>query len=87
MTEEEREYLKFRGTHIGLYIVGAGIKSKEVIFTPNLAQIFNEKDIPTLKERADIIKSQGTKIIMQMNHCGYHAKSEYSGLPAVVPSS
>jgi len=87
MTDEEREYLKVRGTDIGLYILGASIISKEGIYTPNLSQAMSEKDVPALKERADIIKSQGTKAIMQLNHTGAHAKTENSGLPAVVPSS
>ena len=87
MTDEEREYLKNRGTDIGLYILGASMISKEGFVTPNLSLAISEKDIPALKERADIIKSQGAKAIMQINHTGAHANTEYSGLPAVVPSS
>ena len=61
MTDEEREYLKVRGTDIGLYILGASVISKEGM-SSNLAQIMSEKDIPALKERADIIKAQGAKL-------------------------
>ena len=74
MTDEEREYLKIRGTDIGLYILGNSIVSKEGIYTLNLSQAMSEKDIPALKERADIIKSQGTKAIMQINHAGLMLK-------------
>ena len=87
MTDEEREYLKFRGTDIGLYILGNSMISKEGIFRPNLSQAICEKDIPALKERADIIKSQATKAIMQINHAGSFAEHEYTGLPPVVPSA
>ena len=86
MTDEEREYLKVRGTDIGLYIFGASIISKEGMY-PNLPQIMSEKDIPSLKERADIIKAQGAKVIEQINHLGGKAIREVSGLIPVVPSS
>ena len=85
MTDEEREYLKVRATDIGLYILGCSVISKEGMY-PNLSLAMSEKDIPALKERADIIKSQGAKAIMQINHFGAHARPE-SGLSAVVPSS
>ena len=86
MTDEEREYLKVRGTDIGLYILGASVISKEGM-SSNLAQIMSEKDIPALKERADIIKAQGAKVIVQINHFGSKARREVSGLIPVVPSS
>ena len=65
MTDEEREYLKVRATDIGLYILGCSVISKEGMY-PNLSLAMSEKDIPALKERADIIKSQRAKAIMQM---------------------
>ena len=86
MTDEEREYLKVRGTDIGLYILGASIISKEGIYTPNLSQAMSEKDVPALKERADIIKSQGAKAINQIHHGGLYANKELSGVSPVGPS-
>ena len=73
MTDEEREYLKVRATDIGLYILGCSVISKEGMY-PNLSLAMSEKDIPALKERADIIKSQRAKAIMQINHFGAHAR-------------
>ena len=73
MTDEEREYLKVRATDIGLYILGCSAISKEGM-SQNLSLAMSEKDIPALKERADIIKSQRAKAIMQINHFGAHAR-------------
>ena len=87
MSSEEREFLKIRATGIGLYILGASAISKEGIFKSNLSLIMSEKDIPALKERADLIKSQGAKAIMQIFHAGAHASREITGLSAFVPSS
>ena len=87
MTDEEREFLKSRATGIGLYILGASAISKEGILSPNLSLIMSEKDIPALKERADIIKSQGAKAIMQIFHSGAFGSKENNGLSPVVPSS
>ena len=36
----------------------------------------SEKDIPALKERADIIKSQGAKAIMQIFHSAKRIRSK-----------
>ena len=44
-----------------------------------------KKDIPSLSERAKIIKSQGALAIIQINHRGLLACKE-SGLPPVAPS-
>ena len=61
MTDEEREYLKIRGTDIGIFIFGASYVSKEGMTTGDFHFSISEKDIPALEERAKIIKSQGVK--------------------------
>ena len=87
MTDEEREYLKIRGTDIGIFIFGASYVSKEGMTTGDFHFSISEKDIPALEERAKIIKSQGAKVINQINHAGCFALKENTGLSPVVPSS
>ena len=87
ITDEERNYLKVRGKDIGLYILGATIISKEGMSTPNYPMAISEKDIPSLEERAKIIKSNGSKAIVQLNHAGSLALKEFTGLTPVVPSA
>ena len=87
ITDEERNYLKVRGKDIGLYILGATIISKEGMSTLNFPIAMSEKDIPSLEERAKIIKSNCTKAICQINHAGCLALKEMTGLDPVVPSA
>ena len=87
ISDEEREYLKLRGTNIGLYIFGGTAVSKEGITFINQPRAFSEKDLPSLKERAKIIKLQGALAINQIHHGGALALKEYSGLTPVSPSS
>ena len=86
ISEEEREYLKIRGTGIGLYILCATAVSQEGITFYSQPRALSEKDIPSLKERADIIKSQGAKAINQIHHGGIYAKKQLSGMSPVGPS-
>ena len=81
VSEEEREYLKKRGDDIGLFILGAALINKESFISPNFSSAMSDKDIPALKERAEIIQSHGAKAICQINHAGAHGKTP------LVPSS
>ena len=88
INDEEREYLKLRGTNIGLYILGAAVVSQEGITAVGLPRCYDEKrDFPSLEERAKIIKSQGALAINQIHHGGGLALKEYSKLDPVVPSA
>ena len=87
ISDEEREYLKKRGTDIGLYILGSTAVSQEGITFQNQPRAYSEKDIPSLEERAKIIKSQGALAINQIHHGGALASKEFSGLSPVSPSS
>ena len=88
INDEEREYLKLRGTNVGLYILGAAVVSQEGITAVGLPRSFDEKrDLPSLKERAKIIQSQGALAINQIHHGGALALKQYSGLDPVVPSA
>ena len=86
INDEEREYLKLRATNIGLYIIGAQVVSKEGITAINFPGTYCDKDIPSIEERAKIIKSQGALAINQIHHGGALALKQYSGMDPVVPS-
>ena len=79
INNDEREYLKIRGTGIGLYILGATAFAQEALTFLNQPREYNEKDLPSLEERAKIIKYQGALAINQIHHGGYKANPKLSG--------
>ena len=87
INDDEREYLKVRGTGIGLYILGATAVNQEGLTFLGQPRALSEKDLPSLEERAKIIKSQGALAINQIHHGGLKAKFEYSGTAPLAPSS
>ena len=87
ISEGEREYLKMRATGIGLYILGATATSIDGLTFQFQPRAINEKDIPSLSERAKIVKDQGALAINQIHHGGYLAKKEYSGVDPGAPSA
>ena len=87
INDEEREYLKVRGTGIGLYILGATAVTQNGIAFISQPRALSEKDLPSLEERAKIIKSQGALAINQIHHGGALAIKEYSGLDPLAPSA
>ena len=87
INEGERNYLKLRGTGIGLYILGATAVSQEGIAFVRQPRAISEKDLPSLEERAKIIKEQGALAINQIHHGGALGIKEYSGLDPLAPSA
>ena len=87
INDEEREYLKLRATGIGLYILGATAVSQEGIGFDYQPLALSEKDLPSLKERAEIIKNQGALAINQIYHCGLSSVVDISGLDPLAPSA
>ena len=87
VSEGEREYLKLRGTGIGLYILGATAVTQNGIAFVTQPRALSEKDIPALEERAKIIKEQGALAINQIHHGGALGLKEYSGLDPKAPSA
>ena len=55
ISEEEKEYLKLRGTGIGLYILGATAVTQNGITFTTQPRALSEKDLPSLEERANKI--------------------------------
>ena len=87
INDGERNYLKLRGTNIGLYILGATAISQDGIAFISQPRALSEKDIPSLSERAKIIKDQGALAINQLHHGGMASLKEYSGLDPCAPSA
>ena len=87
ITDEERQYLSSRAKGIGLYILGAAAVSEEGIGIKGQPRAFSEKDIPSLAERAKIIKDQGSLAICQIVHAGLFGNKQYSGKTPLCPSA
>ena len=86
ITDEERSYLAHRATGIGLYILGASAVSVEGIGIKNQGRALSEKDIPSLAERAKIVKDQGALAICQIIHSGLYGGKQHSGKTPLCPS-
>ena len=87
ITDEERSYLAHRATGIGLYILGAVSVNIEGIGIKGQPRAISEKDIPSLAERAKIVKEQGALAINQINHAGLYGNKSYSGKSHLSPSA
>ncbi len=87
ISDEERNYLSQRAKNIGLYILGATAVNQEGIAFPNQPRAFSDKDLPSLEERAQIIKAQGALAINQIHHGGVLADIKYSGTNVVAVSA
>ena len=87
LSDEERQYLAKRATGIGLYILGAAAVSLEGIGIMGQPRALSEKDIPSLAERAKIVKDQGALAICQIVHGGLFGNKQYSGKTPLSPSA
>ena len=87
ISNEERNYLNNRAKNVGLYILGGTAVSQEGIAFPNMPRALSEKDLPSLEERAKIIKDQGVLVINQIFHGGALAEKKYSGTNSVAVSA
>ena len=87
ISEEERNFYKQRATGIGLYILGATCVSLEGLAFDNQPRAFDDKDIPSNKERVKIIKDQGALAINQIHHGGCLGLKRVSGVPPMAVSA
>ena len=85
--EEEKNFFKQRATGIGLYILGATCVSLEGLAFDNQPRAFDDKDIPSNKERVKIIKDQGALAINQIHHGGCLGLKRLSGVPVMAVSA
>ena len=72
---------------MGMYILGATAVSLDGLCFPGHPRAISEKDLPSLEERAKIIKSQGAFAINQIHHAGCLALKQYSGVDPLAPSA
>jgi 2,4-dienoyl-CoA reductase-like NADH-dependent reductase (Old Yellow Enzyme family) len=87
ISDEERNFYKQRATGIGLYIVGATCVSLEGLAFDNQPRAFDDKDLPSNKERVKIIKEQGALAINQIHHGGCLGLKRLSGVPVMAVSA
>ena len=87
INDEERNFYKQRATGIGLYIVGATCVSLEGLAFDNQTRAFDDKDLPSNKERVKIIKEQGALAINQIHHGGCKGLKRLSGVPVMAVSA
>ena len=86
LLDEECSYLAHLATGVGLYILGAAAVSAEGIGIKGQPRALSEEDIPSLAERAKIVKDQGALAICQIVHGGLFGNKSYSGKTPLSPS-
>ena len=87
INDDERNFYKQRAKGIGLYILGATCVSLEGLAFDNQPRAFDDKDIPSNKERVKIIKDQGALAINQIHHGGCLGLKRLSGVPVMAVSA
>ncbi|PJG85655.1 NADH-dependent flavin oxidoreductase [Conservatibacter flavescens] len=76
LSQEERTFLAERATDFGLFISAATLVSPEGKAFPGQPYAFDESHLPSLRETANLIHSQGAKAILQIHHGGNLAVAE-----------
>lgn len=87
INDGEAMFLSQRAKGIGLYILGATLVSEEGAAFAGQPRAISEKDIPSLKKRAELIKAQGALAITQIHHGGLLALPECSKQDVYAPSA
>ncbi|WP_315118661.1 NADH:flavin oxidoreductase [uncultured Clostridium sp.] len=89
ISNELLEYYKEKsqGGYISLIIIEHSFIKIEGKASNNQLSIADDSVIKDLKELADIIHSNGSKAVMQINHAGGTAQEGITGLTPVAPSS
>ena len=87
INEGEQNYLKCRDTDVGMYILGVAAISQDGLYFPGHPRAMSEKDLPSLEERAKIIKSQGALAINQIHDAEMLALKQYSRFDPFAPSA
>ncbi len=87
VSDEEELFMSQRADHIGLYIQGATLVSKNGQAFPSQPRAIEDSDLEELKKRASIIKKQGALSIVQIHHGGDLAVPELSGEDAYTASA
>lgn len=89
VTQELLDYydVKSSGGYIGLIITEHSYVNKQGMAHPGQISISKDSDIEGLKQLADVIHKNGSKVIAQISHAGSSANPEITGLPNVSASA
>lgn len=80
VSEQELAYYAARNKDVGMVITGsANIDGKTGIGFTNQFGVYNDKFLPGLKKLAAIIKANGAKAVVQLNHAGSKALPQIIG--------
>lgn len=87
LSDGERAFLQERVRGYGMFITAATLVSAEGKAFPGQPEAVGDKDLPSLREVAAIIRSGGGKAILQIHHGGHQALKELIGdADKVAPS-
>ncbi|MCF7522041.1 NADH-dependent flavin oxidoreductase [Neisseria sp. ZJ106] len=84
--EQERKFIANRAEDFGLFITAATLVAKGGKAFHGQPEAVGEKDLPSLQEVAEIIKSQGAKAVLQIHHGGNRSLPELND-DVVAPSA
>ncbi|MDC0842991.1 NADH-dependent flavin oxidoreductase [Acinetobacter sp. P1(2023)] len=87
LSQEERAFIQGRAENFGFFISAATLVSPEGKAFVGQPEAISDKDLPSLKAVANLIKSQGAKAILQIHHGGKLSINELlNGAEMVAPS-
>ncbi|MGH4120774.1 NADH:flavin oxidoreductase [Clostridium sp.] len=78
---------KSEGGYISLIIIEHSFINKAGKASNGQLSVSNDNDIEGLKKLAKIVQSNGSKVVMQINHAGGAASSQVTGTKPVAPSA
>ena len=89
ITQQSLDYYEARAKGgYGMVIVEtASVDFPRGIYASNRLVVDNDAVLPGLTALANIIKSNGAKAVMQLNHAGRLGKSRVTGIQPVAPSA
>ncbi len=87
VSEAERAFLSARGRGFGLYILGATLVTANGQGFPGQPRALYDTDMPSLKERVQLIRRKGALVITQLHHAGNKGRPEFLPRHEVVAPS
>ena len=77
VSDDERDFLKHHGEGFGLYVTGATLVDAGGQSFYRQARALSEADLPSLRERVEIVRSLGAIPIAQLFHGGILANPDF----------
>lgn len=87
VTEQELAFLDRRATDFGLFITAATLVAQGGKAFHGQPEAVGEKDLPSLRQVAEKIQSQGAKAILQIHHGGAQSIPELNNNDVAAPSA